>query len=211
LGIEHIKLPELYVEIPQQRIEQAKEAARTLGRAIYETLPFATNTRPMAADLTELVLNRTWRPQLAVIGMDGYPSPENAGNVLLPYSTAKLSMRLPPTLDGERAVRLLKAALQAEPPYRAEIRFDSEAGQSGWNAPALAPWLEKSVARASEEAFGRPPAYMGEGGSIPFMAMLGEKFLKPSLSSRAFWDRIPTRTGRTNFSTSQQARASQSR
>jgi acetylornithine deacetylase/succinyl-diaminopimelate desuccinylase-like protein len=40
----------------------------------------------------------------------------------------------------------------------------------------LAPWLEQSLARASEAAFGAPPAYMGEGGSIPFMAMLGERF-----------------------------------
>ena len=40
----------------------------------------------------------------------------------------------------------------------------------------LAPWLELSLAAASAAAFGRPPAYMGEGGSIPFMAMLGEKF-----------------------------------
>ncbi len=47
---------------------------------------------------------------------------------------------------------------------------------AGWNAPTLAPWLEASLERASEAAFGTPPAYMGEGGSIPFMAMLGEKF-----------------------------------
>jgi acetylornithine deacetylase/succinyl-diaminopimelate desuccinylase-like protein len=40
----------------------------------------------------------------------------------------------------------------------------------------MAPWLERSLARASEAAWGAPPAYMGEGGSIPFMAMLGEKF-----------------------------------
>ena len=56
------------------------------------------------------------------------------------------------------------------------MRFASEAASPGWNAPALAPWLEASLARASESAFGAPPAYMGEGGSIPFMAMLGEKF-----------------------------------
>ncbi len=52
----------------------------------------------------------------------------------------------------------------------------SSSSAAGWNAPALAPWLEQSLARASEAAFGAPPAYMGEGGSIPFMAMLGEKF-----------------------------------
>ena len=48
----------------------------------------------------------------------------------------------------------------------------------GWNAPKLAPWLEASLDAASKSAFGREPAYMGEGGSIPFMAMLGERFPK---------------------------------
>jgi acetylornithine deacetylase/succinyl-diaminopimelate desuccinylase-like protein len=171
-----IKLPDLYVQIPPQRIEQAKEAARILGTAVYDKFPFAGSIRPVSDDLGELTLNRTWRPQLAVVGIDGYPAPENAGNVLLPFSTAKLSMRIPPTLDGEGAVQAMKRALEANPPYGAEVDFKTEGGQTGWNAPPLASWLEKAVAHASEEAFGKPPAYMGEGGTIPFMGMLGEKF-----------------------------------
>jgi acetylornithine deacetylase/succinyl-diaminopimelate desuccinylase-like protein len=171
-----IKLSELFVQIPQQRIEQAKEAARILGTATYDKFPFAGHIRPMSDDPAELTLNRTWRPQLAVVGIDGYPAPENAGNVLLPYSTAKLSVRIPPTLDGETAVRTLKRALERDAPYDAEVEFETEGGQTGWNAPPLSTWLEKSVARASEDAFGKPPAYMGEGGTIPFMGMLGEKF-----------------------------------
>src|SRR5690606_41303640 len=47
---------------------------------------------------------------------------------------------------------------------------------SGWNAPAMAPWLEGAVDAASQAFYGRPAMYMGEGGSIPFMGMLGEKF-----------------------------------
>ncbi|HEX3483732.1 MAG TPA: hypothetical protein VHT51_01645, partial [Micropepsaceae bacterium] len=70
----------------------------------------------------------------------------------------------------------LKGALETAAPYSAEVEFEAEGGQTGWNAPPLAPWLERSVARASEDAFGKPPAYMGEGGTIPFMGMLGEKF-----------------------------------
>jgi len=171
-----IKLPDLYVQIPPQRIEQAKEAARILGTAVHDKFPFAGSIRPVSDDLGELTLNRTWRPQLAVVGMDGYPAPENAGNVLLPFSTAKLSMRIPPTLDGEGAVQAMKRALEADPPYNADVEFEAEGGQTGWNAPPLASWLEKAVAHASEEAFGKPPAYMGEGGTIPFMGMLGEKF-----------------------------------
>jgi acetylornithine deacetylase/succinyl-diaminopimelate desuccinylase-like protein len=171
-----IKLQDLYVQIPPQRIEQAKEAARVLGQEVFTKFPFAGGTKPMVDDLGQMVLNRTWRPQLAITGMDGYPAPGDAGNVLLPYSTAKLSLRTPPTLDAKAAVAAMKKALEAEPPHGAVVEFDGGEGQSGWNAPPLAPWLEKAVAEASQEAFGQPAAYMGEGGTIPFMGMLGEKF-----------------------------------
>ena len=108
--------------------------------------------------------------------MDGYPMPENAGNVLLPYTTTKLSFRLPPTCDADKATKTIKQALESDPPYGAEVEFHAEDGQGGWNAPALAPWLVDSLKRASSAHFGAPVAFMGEGGSIPFMAMLGEKY-----------------------------------
>jgi acetylornithine deacetylase/succinyl-diaminopimelate desuccinylase-like protein len=166
----------LYVQIPAERLDQAKSAAASLGATVYTKYPFAAGTRPMADDGTELLLNRSWRPQLAVIGIDGLPPPADAGNVLLPYTTAKLSLRLPPTLDAEAAGATLKRLLEAEPPDGATVAFTPEAAAAGWNAPALAPWLGQSLARASETAFGAPAAYMGEGGSIPFMAMLGARF-----------------------------------
>src|SRR5207253_2068369 len=102
--------------------------------------------------------------------------PGDAGNVLLPSTTAKLSLRLPPTSDAAAAGKTLQTLFESDPPYRARVKFEPSAASPGWNAPGLAPWLEASLASASEAAFGAPPAYMGEGGSIPFMAMLGEKF-----------------------------------
>ncbi|MBV8168091.1 MAG: M20/M25/M40 family metallo-hydrolase, partial [Alphaproteobacteria bacterium] len=166
----------LHVQVPAERIEQAKRAAAALGATLYTKFPFAGGTEPMADDLTELVLNRTWRPQLALTGFAGAPAPADAGNVLLPYTAAKLSLRLPPTLDAKAAAASLKALLEKDAPYGATVSYTSHAASPGWNAPALAPWLEASLAAASAAAFGAPPAYMGEGGSIPFMAMLGEKF-----------------------------------
>jgi acetylornithine deacetylase/succinyl-diaminopimelate desuccinylase-like protein len=166
----------LYTQIPAERVEQAKRAAAALGDSLYTKFPFSPGAGPMAEDPTELVLNRTWRPQLAVTGIDGLPRPGDAGNVLLPYTTAKLSLRLPPTLDAETAGKILQKLLEEDAPYGAQVSFTPQAASAGWNAPALAPWLEASLARASEAAFGAPPAYMGEGGSIPFMAMLGERF-----------------------------------
>ena len=169
-------LPELFADIPADRQKQAKETAAILGDEVWTGLPFAGGTRPMAEGNASLILEKTWRPQLAVTAMDGYPLPADGGNVLLPYSTAKLSVRLPPTLDAEKARAALKTALEKDPPYGAQVQFDVPRGDNGWNAPTLIPWLETSLNKASLSAFGKPVAFHGEGGSIPFMAMLGEKF-----------------------------------
>ena len=171
-----IRPEELYVQVPSERVAQARRAAASLGDTVYTKFPLMPGMSAMSEDLTELVLNRTWRPQLAVIGVDGLPDPLNAGNVLLPSTVAKLSLRLPPTLDPDAAGDSVRTLLEKDPPYGARVEFEPGSSAAGWNAPALAPWLEHSLERASEAAFGAPPAYMGEGGSIPFMAMLGEKF-----------------------------------
>jgi acetylornithine deacetylase/succinyl-diaminopimelate desuccinylase-like protein len=166
----------LYAQIPAERLDQARRAATALGAEVYRKFPFVPGAGPMADDPLELVLNRTWRPQLAVTGIDGLPKPGDAGNVLLPWTTVKLSLRLPPTVDADAAGGILKALLEKDPPYGARVSYAPQAASAGWNAPSLSPWLEKSLAHASEAAFGAPPASMGEGGSIPVMAMLGERF-----------------------------------
>ena len=164
------------VEIPAERLEQAKRAAEVVDTEIFEKFPMVDGLRPMNEDLTELVLNRTWRPALSVTGVGGMPPLESAGNVLRPQTSVKLSLRLPPTLNPKLASDLLKQELTRNPPYGATVEFEVEKSSTGWNAPALAPWLEHAIDHASQEFFGAPAMYMGEGGSIPFMGMLGEKF-----------------------------------
>ncbi|MBV8413218.1 MAG: M20/M25/M40 family metallo-hydrolase, partial [Alphaproteobacteria bacterium] len=167
---------ELSVQIPPERIAQAKVAGAALGREVAASFPFVGGMAAVADDPVELVLNKTWRPQLAVTGIEGLPKPVDAGNVLLPYTTAKLSLRLPPTLDAAKAGEIVTKLLEANAPYGAEVKFEPLSSATGWNAPPTKPWLEQSLERASRAAFGRTAAYMGEGGSIPFMGMLGEKF-----------------------------------
>ncbi len=171
-----IKIEGLYSEIPEERLAQARKVAEVLGDEVYSKFPFLPGMTPMDEDLTELVLNRTWRPALSVTGADGLPPLASAGNVLRPQTAVKLSLRLPPTLDGKRAGELLKEVLLRDPPYGAEVSLALEKSSSGWNAPAQSPWLTDAIEAASQAAFGKPAMYMGEGGSIPFMGMLGEKF-----------------------------------
>lgn len=166
----------LHAPIPADRAAQAKVAAAALGDQVFAKFPFVSGMKPAGADLAELVLNRTWRPALSVTGLAGAPEPRKAGNVLRPFTEAKLSMRLPPTLDAVAASARMKEILEKDPPYGARVSFHVEEPGSGWNAPATAPWLEKALSAASESAWGKPMAMMGEGGSIPFMGMLGAKF-----------------------------------
>ncbi len=172
----HVLPVAFHAPIPPERIEQAKRAADILGATVIEKYPFKDATKPMIADRAEALLNRTWRPALSVTGADGMPSIADAGNVLRPQTSLKLSLRLPPTIDGEQASHALKQLLEADPPYGATVRLDHESGATGWNAPPTAAWLTKAIDEASTLFYDKPSAAMGEGGTIPFMAMLGKHF-----------------------------------
>lgn len=166
----------LQVEIAADTRTQAEDVAATLGDVVTRRFPWAGVTRPVGDDAVELVLNNTWRPTLSVTGIGDVPSIRDAGNTLRPRTSAKLSFRLPPTLDAEAADTWVKRTLESEPPYGAEVTYRSEGAQGGWAAPAVASWLAQCLDDASNRRFGRPVRYMGCGGTIPFMKMLGERF-----------------------------------
>ena len=170
-------------EVPAERLAQARHAAAILGDTMWKRFPWASCcdpkpifAEPVTRDPVELILNRTWRAALAVIGADGLPSLGSAGNVQRPRTALKLSLRLPPLVDGDAAARALRELLQEDAPYNARVTFDFEQAATGWNAPPLAPWLGSALDAASTELFGKPAAYLGEGGTIPFMGMLGARF-----------------------------------
>jgi acetylornithine deacetylase/succinyl-diaminopimelate desuccinylase-like protein len=171
-----LRLPELHAEIPAAVRAAAEALVADLGPAAAGGFPLVDGMRLAADDPVELVLANTWRPQLAVVGADGLPPAANAGNVLRPFTSVTLSFRLPPTVDPSSATKAVVEALTADPPYGARVTWTPHDDGAGWAAPSLAPWLSSALEEASTAAFGRPAGFMGEGGTIPFMAMLGEKF-----------------------------------
>ena len=172
-----ILVRECHVEVPPDRLAEVRAVAAVLGDELWDNFPYVGGMRPETKDPVEALLNNTWRPSLAVTGVDGIPPLADAGNVLRPHTSVKLSLRLPPTADAARAVARVKETLEADPPYGARVTFtNGERPGTGWNAPASAPWLLDSVKRASGAHFGAPPMFCGLGGSIPFMQMLGDRF-----------------------------------
>ncbi|MEA5445535.1 M20 family metallopeptidase [Gammaproteobacteria bacterium AB-CW1] len=172
-----MRLEELKVEVPAERLDQAQAAADVLGESIARKYPFSSKEmEPVSDKPLELLLNNSWRPTLSVTGVDGIPDFANAGNVLRPYTAVKLSFRLPPTCDAQKAGEAVKKAVETDPPYGAKVEFSIDSPQNGWNAPAIADWLDEAMQAASNRHFGKDAMYMGMGGSIPFMGLLAEKF-----------------------------------
>jgi acetylornithine deacetylase/succinyl-diaminopimelate desuccinylase-like protein len=180
-------LPEAFhCAIPADRVEQARATAKILGDEVWKRFPWAcgadgTATLPTTTDPLEALLNRTWKPTLSVTGADGFPAMKDAGNVLRPFTTFKLSLRLPPLIEGHEAALALKTLLEDNAPYNARVTFEPDGrvgayGATGWNAPSLAPWLENALQAASQAHYGAPCGYIGQGGTIPLMSMLQKSF-----------------------------------
>lgn len=185
-------LPEsFHCTVPPARLEQARATAAIVGDEVWKRFPWACGadggpTLPTTTDRVEALLNRTWRPTLSVTGAEGFPDLGSAGNVLRPYTAFKLSLRLPPLVDGAMAAQQLKTLLEDNAPYNARVTFESEgrgapSGTTGWSAPALSPWLETALNAASQAHYGAPLGYMGQGGTIPLMSMLQKGFPKSQM------------------------------
>jgi acetylornithine deacetylase/succinyl-diaminopimelate desuccinylase-like protein len=170
-------IPEwLHVEVPADRLEEAKATARVLDDEVWSKFPFLGSTQPVSKDPLQLLLNRTWKPALSYIGQAGLPDLVQGGNVLRPKTSIKLSLRIPPSLDATDLERKMKDLLESDPPYGAKVTFEAEKGGAGWVAPKIAPWLEQTVEQSSQTYFGKGAMTFGEGGSIPFMGMLGARY-----------------------------------
>ena len=173
-----------HCEVPADRLAQAKATAAILGEEVYKRFPWAhydcegssTFTLPTTTDPLQALLNRTWTPTLSVTGAEGFPSLQNAGNVLRPYTAFKLSLRLPPLVDAASAVQEMKALLEDNAPYQARVTFETGGGATGWNAPGTTPWFEAALNAASQAHFNAPVGFIGQGGTIPLMNMLSAGF-----------------------------------
>jgi acetylornithine deacetylase/succinyl-diaminopimelate desuccinylase-like protein len=185
-------LPEsFHCEIPASRQAQVQATAAILKDEVWKRFPWACgadggSTLPTTTDPVQALLNRTWRPTLSVTGVEGFPELASAGNVLRPYTAFKLSLRLPPLVDGNEASLRLKALLEDNAPYNAKVTFQADGragalGATGWNAPELSGWLESALDDASMAHWGAPLGYIGQGGTIPLMSMLQKGFPKAQM------------------------------
>ncbi len=136
--------------------------------------PVVDGLQLLAPDPFDRLVARTWGGALEVTGADGLPKPRDGGNVLRPSTTLKFSLRLPPDVDAQAATDALVSAIRTD--EGAHITIDLEAAAQGWVAPPLSPGVAATLSAVSKERFGHEPGFVGEGGSIPFLADLQKGF-----------------------------------
>ena len=170
-----VLLDKAHVEIPAHRVAEARSMAKVLG-GTGEDFGLIGDLRLMEDDPAEGLLARTWRPALSVVGADGLPPTASAGNVLRPYTALRLSLRLPPTANAEAVASDLVDRLCTTPPLQVSVSVEGVDYADGWDAPELSPWLAGALHESAVRRFGQPMQLFGEGGSIPFIPMLGGMF-----------------------------------
>jgi acetylornithine deacetylase/succinyl-diaminopimelate desuccinylase-like protein len=178
-----------HCEVPADRLAQTQATAKILGDATYSRFPWAHHdcggsslvALPTTTDPVQALLKRTWEPTLSVTGAEGFPTLQNAGNVLRPYTAFKLSLRLPPLVDAAACVQEMKALLEDNAPYQAKVTWEGLSSSSGWNAPSMTNWFEVALNSASRAHFGADCGYIGQGGTIPLMNLLSQGFPKAQM------------------------------
>jgi len=170
-----ILLPELQTKIPLERQQMCKELAEQFG-CPHKTkgYPWRPGAHPQDPDgALEQYLDNLWRPCMCVTGFEGLPEVALAGNVLSSGVRMKLSFRIPPLVDNNKAAQALKEVFEKDPPCGAAVRYEVRQGADGWNAPEVKEDLEVAVATACESYFdGRHLGFTGIGGTIPLLEML---------------------------------------
>ena len=159
-----VLVPEMHAEIPEEVREKAAALAGIVGNSIWEQFPTVDSLRQASETTEDMIVAMNWEPTLSIIGADGMPSVQVAGNVLRTNTDLKLSFRIPPGVDSEVAIASAKKILEEDPPYGAEVTFTPDSCADGFHAPPLEGAISDAIHDASMELTGLPHWLLGPGG-----------------------------------------------
>ena len=147
--------PELQVTIPEHRLRECKDVADKLP-LISKSMPILPTVKSVAFmhgddEGYEQLLNNFWRPTLSVTSFEGLPNFANAGNTVYKELKLKVSVRLPPTLNSEKAAEIVKNILNAkndEHTYNADVEVIINEAGNGFDAPKLPEIIQNTFTEA---------------------------------------------------------------
>eukprot|EP00930_Biecheleria_cincta_P005971 TRINITY_DN106941_c0_g1_i1.p1 TRINITY_DN106941_c0_g1~~TRINITY_DN106941_c0_g1_i1.p1 ORF type:complete len:531 (-),score=98.43 TRINITY_DN106941_c0_g1_i1:163-1713(-) len=180
-----VKIPELFTKIPLERQEQMKSLAELIPRAdLNRRFAWSNGAQPMnEKDPFAMYKANAWEPCMTVVGFDGLPVPERAGNVLNSKIRLQVSFRIPPLVDHQKAAKAVQELFTKDPPYGASVTAKFEGHSApGWNCPEFSQNLDEALSAGCAAYFnGSKVKSAGGGVTIPLMNMLSDMFPNSSL------------------------------
>jgi cysteinylglycine-S-conjugate dipeptidase len=123
---------------------------------------------------------RLWaRPAIAVLAIDAPPT-LTAAHQLVPAAAAKISIRLAPVDDPQRAFRALRDHLCRRAPWGAEVTV-KPCREGRPHSIDVSGHVFEAFRRACADAWGCSPVETGSGGSLPLVAELATAFPEMAL------------------------------
>lgn len=117
------------------------------------------------------VYEKIWcRPAAAILGIDA-PQVEKTSNQIVESARAKVSIRIVSDMDPEKSRERLVRFLEKDPPAGAEVKVTPGTAGRPWHVNPVGPAYE-AAARALKKGYGREAAFIGCGGTIPFVEPL---------------------------------------
>ncbi|MET0480903.1 MAG: dipeptidase [Mycetocola sp.] len=114
------------------------------------------------------------RPTVTVLGMD-CPPVTGSSAAIVPRAAARLNLRIPPGADPDSAHDALVAHLRGHAPWGVKVDVQKEAVGAPFRASLDGSGF-RAMGTAMHEAYGRPMATLGQGGSIPLCNVFAETY-----------------------------------
>jgi acetylornithine deacetylase/succinyl-diaminopimelate desuccinylase-like protein len=116
---------------------------------------------------------KMWRrPSLAVNAIEA-SSRKQAANIINDLAWARVGIRIVPDMDPQETLALLKDHLLKHAPWGVEVKIEPESPARWWRTDTRGPMFEAALA-ALEKGYGKKPAIVGAGGSIPFVQTMSD-------------------------------------
>jgi acetylornithine deacetylase/succinyl-diaminopimelate desuccinylase-like protein len=164
-----IQVPGIYDDVRAlSSDERARLARLPFDESLFREQAGVTRGAALAGEPEFTPYERLWlRPSIAVTALDATPIAGSA-NRLMEEAAARVGLRLAPSQDAQRAARLLADFLRQSPPNGVQVEVAIESAAGGWETAPAGPAFD-AARRALEAGFGRELAFIGCGGSIPFV------------------------------------------
>ena len=170
-----IKPEWLHIEITDKMREQATKIIE-MNSESTDDFPLLDGVQKQVNDPLDIFLTMNLSPSLSIIGADGIPSIQDAGNVLRTNTDFKISVRTPPGISAEKVAVKVQELLEKDPPNGAHISAKMTEVADGFLSPELPEKLSDMLKKSGKKFYGNEPMSLFIGGTIPVMAMLQSRY-----------------------------------